>query len=114
MLAMSVESAGTMVFVLTLNGPSGRPVSVTASTVDNTATAPTDYSALSNFLVTFPPGQITAQITVQLVNDSNKEADEQFFLSLTSPVNVTLLSNQTAGIITDDDSFAIFMPVIRR
>jgi hypothetical protein len=108
------ENAGAMVFTLILNGPSGRSVSVIASTVDDTATTPTDYIAISNLLITIPPGQTTAQITVLLVDNHINEPNEQFLLMLLSPVNVALLANQTIGMITENDIYVQFLPQARR
>lgn len=108
------ENNGTAVFAVTLNVPSGRDVAVTVNTVDGTATAPTDYTAIQNLVLTLPAGQTSASITVPLVDDGVKEENEQFSINLSSPVNVTLLSNVTTATITDNDSFGLYLPVIRR
>lgn len=108
------ENNGTAVFAVTLNVPSGRDVAVTVNTVNGTAIAPVDYIAIQNLVLTIPAGQISATITVQLVDDGIKEENEQFSLSLSSPVNVTLLSNTITAAITDNDSFGLYMPIIRR
>ncbi|MEZ4733536.1 MAG: FG-GAP-like repeat-containing protein [Caldilineaceae bacterium] len=108
------ENSGSVVFLVSLNVPSGRTVSVTANTMDGTATAPADYSALTNLLVTIPPGQTSTTVVVQLVDDDGKEESEQFTVVLSDPVNVTLLASQATGTVIDNDDFALFMPIIRR
>lgn len=108
------ENSGTAVFAVTLNVPSGREVAVTANTVNGTAIAPVDYLAIQNLVLTIPAGQTSATITVQLVDDGIKEENEQFSLSLSSPVNVTLLSNTITATITDNDNIGLYMPIIRR
>jgi len=108
------ENSGSVVFLLTLNVPSGRTASVTANTMDGTATAPADYIALTNLPVIIPPGQTSATITVQLVDDDSKEESEQFSVILSDPVNVALLAGLATATLTDNDDFALFMPIIRR
>ena len=55
-------------------------------TVPCYCTAPDDYDASSSpYTVTFVPGQMTASITVDTVNDTTIELTEQFKATLTIP-----------------------------
>ena len=89
-------------FTVSLNGPSGRSLSVDYATADGTATAPADYQATSG-TVTFAAGQTTQQVTVLVNGDVLDEANETFTLNLTNGVNVTIADPQGTGTINDDD-----------
>src|SRR5207253_11022537 len=49
------------------------------------------------------PGQTSATVTVSVVGDTLREANENFYVNLSSPVNVTLARSQATGTILDDD-----------
>src|SRR5262249_9495243 len=71
-----------LIFTVTLSTASNLPVTVSFATVDGTGTATDkDYLARSGTL-TFNPGEITKTITVELIGDARKEADEVFYLDL--------------------------------
>ena len=89
-------------FTLSLNGPSGRSLSVDYATADGTATAPADYQATSG-TATFTAGQTAQQVTVLVNGDVLDEANETFTLNLTNAVNVTIADPQGTGTINDDD-----------
>jgi uncharacterized repeat protein (TIGR01451 family) len=108
------ESAESVSFVVALNVPSGRTVTAIANTSNVTAIAYEDYIPLVNHLITIPPGQTTAIVTVQLINDGTPEGTEQFALGLSSPVNASLLSSLGAVTISDDDKGGAFLPLIWR
>jgi uncharacterized repeat protein (TIGR01451 family) len=108
------ESAASVSFVVALNVPSGRTITVIANTSNVTAVANEDYIPLVNYLVTIPPGQGSAIVTVQLINDGSPEGTEQFALGLSSPVNASLLSSLGAATISDDDKAGAFLPLIWR
>lgn len=99
-------SAGetTFDFTLTLSHPSSQPITVLASTQDDTATAlDNDYTPLVNELITFAPGETTATLNVQVQSDLFVEPDEQFVVLLSEPTNATLQVEQAIGTITNDD-----------
>ena len=93
----------TMNFPVTLSAPSPVSVSVNYQTADGTATAPSDYAATSG-TVTFPAGQTSLTIPVQIVADSVPEPTENFTVQLGSPVNATLGTSVATGTITNDDA----------
>ena len=89
----TIEGSGAATFTITLNRFSDQAVTATYQTVDGTATAGSDYSAVTA-TVTFPPGTITADVTVSIFDDSVHESDESFTLSIISDArnsNLTVL-----------------------
>jgi Mg-chelatase subunit ChlD len=97
------EGAGTATFIVTLAGTSTLPVTVDYASVDGTATAGSDYDAVSGRL-TFAPGETSKTIVVPIRNDSPPvyEGPETFFINLTSPTNAVISDPQGLGTIKDD------------
>ncbi|OFW79562.1 MAG: hypothetical protein A2Z48_09370 [Actinobacteria bacterium RBG_19FT_COMBO_70_19] len=92
------------VFNLTLSVPSASTVTVDYATVDGSAVAPGDYAAGSG-TVTFNPGQISKQVTIQVQGDTAIETTEIFSVTLSNPTNATLAGSGSAiGTITNDDA----------
>src|SRR5439155_26406949 len=77
-------------------------VSVAYASDDGSATAGSDYVAVSGSL-TFAPGETTKSITVLVKGDTVIESDEAFFLNLSSPTNATIARGQRQGTIVNDD-----------
>ncbi|WP_165831366.1 Calx-beta domain-containing protein [Abyssibacter profundi] len=111
---LSIASAGvlegdsgtvSLQFDVSLSAPSGRAVSVRYATADGTATtADGDYDATSGQL-NFAAGQTIRSISVTVRGDTNVEADEQFTVVLTDPVNAVLeTASATGGIGNDDEA----------
>lgn len=90
-------------FGATLTPPSGRTVTVAFTTQDGTATAGSDYTALSG-TITFPPGQTSGTTAVNVLGDAALEGTEAFTLALVTPTNATLADAQGDGVIVDDDA----------
>ena len=103
-VSQSEGSGGSTDFTFTasLSAPSGKQVTVDASTADGTAAAPGDYTALSA-PVTFAPGDTSETVTVHVAGDALDEPDETFSVNLQNPVDATLADGQGSGTITDDD-----------
>ena len=98
-------------FEVSLNTASGREVTVTYATSDDTAEEPDDYASASGTL-TFEAGDTAKTITVTTEDDDLDEADsEQFKLTLSSAVNATLAGGQATlqklGKITDNDDSSV-------
>ena len=101
----AVEDAGSMSFRVSLAPASGRVVTVSYRTEDDTATAgpDSDYTATGGTL-RFEPGEPLEQsIRVAIADDSDDEADKEFTVSLHSPVHATLGNAEATGTITDND-----------
>jgi hypothetical protein len=91
------------VFPVTLNAVSGQTVTVAYATADGTATtAKNDYQATSGVL-TFAPGTIAQNVTVQVVGNTILEPDETFLVNFSSPTNASLPTTQATGTIQNDD-----------
>lgn len=101
--------AGTVnaVFVVTLTSTDGAVVTVDVSSADNTAVSPSDYTAFPLTTLTFTPGVpgvTTMTVTVPVNGDTLDEANETFFVNLTTPTNSTISDAQGLGTIVDDDA----------
>jgi len=89
-------------FTLTLSAASGQTITVHYATANGTATAGSDYVAKSG-TVTFNAGTTTQTISITVNGDSTREANETFFVNLSSPTNVTLARTQAVGTILNDN-----------
>ena len=63
----------------------------------DTATAPSDYTAIASTLLTFNPGHTSKTVSVTINGDIGFEPDETFFVNLSNPVNATISDNQGTG-----------------
>ncbi len=96
-------------FTIRSTTASASPITVRAATANGTtnpATAGSDYVASSNQLVTIPAGATTATFTVLVNGDTAREADETFFVNLSSPSGAAITDAQGIGTIRNDDSTA--------
>lgn len=98
-------NAGTTTasFTVSLSNPSSQSVSVNYATAGNTATSGTDFVATSG-TATIAAGQTSTTINVTVNSDTIFEANETFFVNLTSPTNATISDNQGTGTINNDDA----------
>ncbi|MGI9250262.1 MAG: Calx-beta domain-containing protein, partial [Pseudohongiellaceae bacterium] len=109
--ASARESAGQLVFAVSLNAAPAEHTAVHWTTADDTvpstmqATAGTDYS-IARGILTFAPGITTLNVSVNIVDDIEVESSETFLLILSQPgSDATLHPRQTLaiGTIIDDD-----------
>lgn len=91
-------------FVVSLSAASGRAVTVSAATANNTATGGIDYTPVGPSLLTFAPGITTQNFVVPVLGDPYLENNETFSVVLSGPTNATLLTAVGTGTIQDDDS----------
>jgi hypothetical protein len=89
-------------FKVTLDQAATKPVSVKYATSNGTATSGSDYNSASG-TVTFAIGETVKTITVFVRGDSAKEADETFFVKLSSALNATIAVGTGKGTIRNDD-----------
>ena len=102
------ENAATADFTVTLDKAWTFDVSVVADTRDGTATAGSDYTALSGETVTISAGATSATVSVDLTDDVTDEPDETFDIVLSSPSSATLGSPSSAtATITDNDDLPV-------
>ena len=92
-----------MSFSVSLSEVSGFDVSADFSTVDGSANAGSDYVA-ANGVISIPAGSLTAAVDVQVIGDTDEEANETFTVTLSNPANATLGDASAIGTITNDDT----------
>lgn len=98
------ETVGTTILTVTLSTAAPFPISVDYNTTDNQAIAGSDYTP-TNGTLTFSPGQTALTIPVTILNDTNTEPTEEFFMVLSNEVSATLGFDAVANIdIVDDDT----------
>jgi len=90
-------------FKIGLNRASASTVKVNYTTKDGTALAGSDYVSNSGTL-TFKPGKISKNITINVIGDNTYESNEKFSLVLSNPVNAVLgeLDSAVCTIKNDD------------
>ena len=97
-----------MTFTVSLSPASGREVRTGYAIYpgDGTATSGTDYTAIDGFrFLTFAPGETSKTFTVEVLGDTDPEADETVGVRLAAgPTNALIAGNgRGVGTITDDD-----------
>jgi hypothetical protein len=104
------SGSATFAFPITISAPvpAGQTVSVAVSTEDVSATAGSDYTAVSTTVTWNPGDPLTKNVNVAVTGDARKEGTETFRLNLTSPLNAVLADTSATGrILDDDDSFYV-------
>ncbi len=98
------EGDGQATITVELSAPSAVAVTVVYISVDGTATAGADYTAVSDVL-TIPPEQLSAVFVVPILEDIlANEGNEDLELALSNPINAALgAPNPATLIITDND-----------
>ncbi len=106
----------TISFPITITNPNATAITLTANTTDGTATAGTDYVALSNYQFTIPANTSTFSLDVTINGDTDYEPDETFTVTLSSPINATIEGEKATGTILNDDSasFDAWEPTLTR
>ena len=96
--------AGTtpLTFTVSLDAPSGKPVSVDWVTSDGTATSGSDYASAGG-TVNFPPDTLSETVSVNANGDTTYEHDETFTVDLSNPTNASIADAQGTGTIANDD-----------
>jgi len=105
-VSIAEGDSGTVnaVFNVTLSATSTEVISVEYATADDSAAAPTDYTAIPTATLVFAPGESTQLITVNIQGDTEIEPDETFWVNLANPVNAYLDDAQGQGAILNDDT----------
>jgi hypothetical protein len=89
-------------FTVTLSHSSSSTVTVHYNTQNGTASSASDYQFKSGTL-TFSPGQTSKTVTIKVNGDTTIEANETFFVKLSSPTNATISDSSGTGTIVNDD-----------
>ena len=87
--------ATTIRFTINVSPPNSKDITVNYKTVDSTAIAGKDYTALSGTL-TIPANQQTADVDISILPDSLRQPDQTFLFELSSPVNATVFETGKA------------------
>ena len=96
------EEGDSLSFTVTLSEATTVAVSVDYGTSSGTATQGTDFAEASGTL-TFSAGTTSKTVTVSTTEDTTREDDETFTVTLTNPSNATLGDATATGTIEDDD-----------
>ena len=102
--------ANDMTFTVALSAASGRQVTVdyaVDSTDPGTATAGTDYTAVSPGTLTFMMGATSSAVRVSVAGDAVMEPDETVRLTLSGATNATLGTATGVGTIVNDDGASL-------
>jgi streptogramin lyase len=101
-------NAGTTAFTFTIyrTGDTSTPASVSYSTADVQASADADYQSVAD-VVNFDAGEVSKQITVQVLGDKFVEPDKTFTVTLSSPVDTNLGKRTGIATILNDDHLPI-------
>ena len=98
------EDAGAVLLGVVRGDDGILPVTVDFATTDLTATNGLDYTSTNNTL-SFAPTERLKFISVPILDDSLKEANKTFRVSLSNPVGATLGSQKTTTVtIVDNDA----------
>lgn len=97
------EDAGSVLFTVTLSHASSDTVTVAYGTDDGSATSGADYAASSGTL-TFAPNETSQTVNVSIIDDSENEENEDFYLTLSSATGATIGTSQATATISDDDA----------
>jgi chitinase len=92
-----------MLFPVLLSAPAPEGASIRFSTAPGTATAPDDFEAVENGVLSIPAGATFSSIPVEIVEDGVEELDESFTLTLLSAENLTIGRATATGVIANDD-----------
>ena len=101
----------TFTFTVSQSAVSGLATTATFTTAAGTATAGSSCTGSVDYVTTsgtatIAAGSTSTTINVTVCRDSTAEADETFFVNLTSPTNATIADNQGLGTIQNDDNNA--------
>ncbi|MDB6172845.1 MAG: hypothetical protein JWL59_2156 [Chthoniobacteraceae bacterium] len=104
-----VEGVGGVkqaVFTAHLSAPLGRDVSAGYDTVNGTALAGSDFTAVLGGLISFAKGETTKTISIPIIDDSIHEGTETFGVKLSAVTagGAGVSATNGIGTITDDDA----------
>ena len=110
--AGAAEGAGEIHFEVSLDAVSTKDVSASWSTSDGTATAGSDYTAVTAGTLAITSGTTSATLTVTVTQDTDDEPSETFTVTLDNPVNGELAEASATGTIEDDDPSVVTIAAV--
>jgi len=108
--AITVNEGDTSTINFSIDAVSAKPISFLYSTVPNSALAGKDFVFASG-QVDIAPGQTSASITVETINDDLDEEDKFFLVEISSLENVDSELTELGLTILDDDNAPILSSV---
>jgi Calx-beta domain len=110
--SLAEGSSGTTAadFTVSLSQPSGKSVSFNWATNDGSALAGQDFIGVPSTPLTFPPGQVSNTVHVDVVGDTSYEPDETFDVDLIGIANAAAGDLSALATIENDDA----APQLRR
>jgi Ca2+-binding RTX toxin-like protein len=105
------EGGGYIDFVVTLDAPSSKTVSVNYNNSNATALNGSDYLARTGTLV-FSPGETTQVVRIPVYDDATVETLETFKLNLYGAVNAQVGTSEVVATIVDNDGGALATQVV--
>jgi hypothetical protein len=113
-----VNEGQNAIFQLAISIPIHQAVSVNYATVNGSAIAPEDYTALSHATLVFAPGETSKTIVVATIDDTIPEPDQDFFLVLAELENAIfeivdgLPRTRGRAVIKDDDPLDVMIHAV--
>ena len=94
----------SFVFTVSLSDSPVDTVTLVYATANGTALAGSDYVPVAGTTLTFPAGVSALSVTVPVIGDTTREANEAFYVNLSNPsANALILDGQGVGTIVNDD-----------
>jgi len=98
------SATATATFTVTRSGDTTGASSVTYATVNGTATAGSDYTALGSTTLSFAAGDTSKAVAVAVTGDTVDEPNETFSLKLSAPIGAVVSDDTGTATILDDDA----------
>ena len=107
-VSVAEGNAGSLnaIFTVGLSAASGLDASAIFATADATATAGSDYTAVST-TVTIPAGSTSVTVNVPVLGDTLAEADETFAVALSGLAGATAGDLAGVGTIVNDELLSL-------
>ncbi|MGC2235985.1 MAG: Calx-beta domain-containing protein [Pyrinomonadaceae bacterium] len=102
------SGASNFTFTITRTGDTAFGTVVNFHTVNGTAAAGTDYTAIGSGAVTFSASETTKTVNVSVSGDAVYETNETFTVELDSASNAAITDGSGLGTITNDDAAPAF------
>ena len=103
---VSDDADTSIVFTVQLSAPTDVPVTVEYTTVEGSATADVDYTAVSGTL-TIAAGETVGVIEVPIIGDAEFEGVESFSVVLGNSTNAVVVQSEALGVIDDRPTLSV-------
>lgn len=97
------SGTSTFLFTVALSQSSPSPVTVNYATLNSSATAGSDYTAVPIMPLTFNPGETLKTVVVNVAGDTVPELNEVFAVDLSTAVGATIFDSRGVGTILNDE-----------